>query len=94
MEYSAACSASEGAPLRNVTTGQTSELPVTGPFIAIGHDPRTEPFKGQLTLDDEAPYPALASAIRGEGARGQLDAPTPFHMEGHMRSGSRKYWTI
>ncbi|WP_030559694.1 thioredoxin-disulfide reductase [Streptomyces aureocirculatus] len=42
-----------GLTLRNVQTGETSELPVTGLFIAIGHDPRTELFKGQLTLDDE-----------------------------------------
>ncbi|MBA2807513.1 thioredoxin-disulfide reductase [Streptomyces sp. KM273126] len=39
--------------LRNVKTGETSELPVTGLFIAIGHDPRTELFKGQLDLDEE-----------------------------------------
>ncbi|MGW1890306.1 thioredoxin-disulfide reductase [Streptomyces sp. NPDC002004] len=39
--------------LRNVKTGTTSELPVTGLFIAIGHDPRTELFKGTLDLDDE-----------------------------------------
>ncbi|MFD7294217.1 thioredoxin-disulfide reductase [Streptomyces sp. NPDC059897] len=43
----------EGLTLRNLKTGETSELPVTGLFIAIGHDPRTELFKGQLTLDDE-----------------------------------------
>ncbi|MBB5934113.1 thioredoxin-disulfide reductase [Streptomyces zagrosensis] len=42
-----------GLTLRNRTTGETSELPVTGLFIAIGHDPRTELFKGQLDLDDE-----------------------------------------
>ncbi len=42
-----------GLTLRNVRTGETSELPVTGLFIAIGHDPRTELFKGQLDLDDE-----------------------------------------
>ncbi|RLV01427.1 thioredoxin-disulfide reductase [Streptomyces griseocarneus] len=42
-----------GLTLRNVKTGETSELPVTGLFIAIGHDPRTELFKGQLELDDE-----------------------------------------
>ncbi|MEV7194962.1 thioredoxin-disulfide reductase [Streptomyces sp. NPDC093510] len=42
-----------GLTLRNLKTGETSELPVTGLFIAIGHDPRTELFKGQLTLDDE-----------------------------------------
>ncbi|MBL1096247.1 thioredoxin-disulfide reductase [Streptomyces coffeae] len=42
-----------GLTLRDVKTGATSELPVTGLFIAIGHDPRTELFKGQLNLDDE-----------------------------------------
>ncbi|MEV0638109.1 thioredoxin-disulfide reductase [Streptomyces sp. NPDC050619] len=39
--------------LRNVKTGELSVLPVTGLFIAIGHDPRTELFKGQLELDEE-----------------------------------------
>ncbi|MFE7183441.1 thioredoxin-disulfide reductase [Streptomyces erythrochromogenes] len=42
-----------GLTLRNTTTGETSELPATGLFIAIGHDPRTELFKDQLDLDDE-----------------------------------------
>jgi len=42
-----------GLTLRNLKTDETSELPVTGLFIAIGHDPRTELFKGQLNLDDD-----------------------------------------
>ncbi|MCF3960944.1 thioredoxin-disulfide reductase [Streptomyces fuscigenes] len=42
-----------GLTLRDTQTGETSELPVTGLFIAVGHDPRTELFKGQLDLDDE-----------------------------------------
>jgi thioredoxin reductase (NADPH) len=42
-----------GLTLRNLKTGETSDLPVTGLFIAIGHDPRTELFKGQLDLDEE-----------------------------------------
>ncbi|MCX2179160.1 thioredoxin-disulfide reductase [Streptomyces sp. SKN60] len=42
-----------GLTLRNTKTGETSELPVTGLFIAVGHDPRTELFKGQLDLDAE-----------------------------------------
>lgn len=42
-----------GLTLRNTKTGATSELPVTGLFIAVGHDPRTELFKGQLELDEE-----------------------------------------
>lgn len=39
--------------LRNTKSGETSELAVTGLFIAVGHDPRTELFKGQLDLDGE-----------------------------------------
>ena len=42
-----------GLTLRNTKTGETSELPVTGLFIAVGHDPRTELFTDQLDLDDE-----------------------------------------
>ncbi|MBT2480734.1 thioredoxin-disulfide reductase [Streptomyces sp. ISL-94] len=42
-----------GLTLRNTKTGETSELPVTGLFIAVGHDPRTELFKDQLELDAE-----------------------------------------
>jgi thioredoxin reductase (NADPH) len=38
--------------LTNVRTGATSELPVTGLFIAIGHDPRSELLRGQVELDD------------------------------------------
>ncbi|WP_406437922.1 thioredoxin-disulfide reductase [Streptomyces sp. NBC_00631] len=49
-----------GLKLRNVKTGELSDLAVTGLFIAIGHDPRTELFKGQLDLDEEG-YLKVAS---------------------------------
>jgi len=42
-----------GARLRNVQTGETKTLDVTGVFVAIGHDPRSELFKGQVELDDD-----------------------------------------
>ncbi len=42
-----------GLTLRNTKSGETSALAVTGLFIAVGHDPRTELFKSQLDLDDE-----------------------------------------
>ncbi|MFI2312523.1 thioredoxin reductase [Streptomyces sp. CB00072] len=42
-----------GVVLRDTLTGKTRELAATGLFIAIGHDPRTELFTGQLDLDDE-----------------------------------------
>jgi thioredoxin reductase (NADPH) len=39
--------------LRNLKTGAEADLAVTGLFIAIGHDPRSELFDGQLDRDDE-----------------------------------------
>ena len=53
-----------GLQLRNLKTGETSELPVTGLFIAIGHDPRTELFKGQLDLDEEGYLKVEAPSTR------------------------------
>ena len=42
----------EGLRMRNNTTGTTEEIPITGLFIAIGHKPNTDIFKGQLNMDD------------------------------------------
>jgi thioredoxin reductase (NADPH) len=42
----------EHLKLRDVETGSTSELVVTGVFVAIGHDPNTKLFREQLELDD------------------------------------------
>lgn len=42
-----------GITLRDTETGETRELPVTGLFVAIGHDPRNELVKGVVELDDE-----------------------------------------
>ncbi|HEX3087599.1 MAG TPA: thioredoxin-disulfide reductase [Ilumatobacteraceae bacterium] len=42
----------EGAIVRNVVSGETTTLPVTGLFVAIGHRPNTDLFKGVLDMDD------------------------------------------
>lgn len=42
----------EGAEVTDVLTGETSVLPVTGLFVAIGHQPNTELFKGVLDMED------------------------------------------
>ncbi|MGW1364271.1 thioredoxin-disulfide reductase [Streptomyces chartreusis] len=49
-----------GLTLRDTVTGETSELPATGLFVAIGHDPRTDLVTEQLDLDDEG-YLKVAS---------------------------------
>jgi thioredoxin reductase (NADPH) len=42
-----------GLTLRDTVTGELRELPVTGLFIAIGHDPRSELVRGQVSLDEQ-----------------------------------------
>ncbi|HEX9033335.1 MAG TPA: thioredoxin-disulfide reductase [Streptosporangiaceae bacterium] len=65
-----------GLRLRNVKTGEESTLPVTGIFVAIGHDPRSELFKGQLATDDDGylvvEQPSTRTAIPGVFAAGDV----------------------
>ncbi len=41
-----------GVKLKNLKTGETSELNVAGLFVAIGHSPNTKLFKGQIDMDE------------------------------------------
>jgi thioredoxin reductase (NADPH) len=66
----------ESITLRNTVDGTESELAVTGLFIAIGHDPRSELIKGQVDLDDEGyvvvQHPATETNLPGVFAAGDL----------------------
>jgi thioredoxin reductase (NADPH) len=42
----------ESVKLRNTQTNEITALPVAGVFIAIGHDPNTKSFRGQLDMDE------------------------------------------
>lgn len=53
-----------GLKLRDVKTQQTSELKVDGLFIAIGHNPNTDIFKGQIDLDSHGYIKTEANSTR------------------------------
>ena len=57
-----------GLQLKNRVTGEESTLAVTGAFIAIGHDPRSELVTEQVTLDDEGYV-----LVEGRSSRTNLD---------------------
>jgi thioredoxin reductase (NADPH) len=65
-----------GLTLRDTVTGETRELPVTGLFIAIGHDPRSELLGGQVRLDAEGyvlvDHPSTRTDTPGVFASGDL----------------------
>jgi len=66
----------EGIVLRDTVTGETRPLDVTGLFIAIGHDPRSELLTGQVDLDDDGyvlvKQPSTATNLTGVFAAGDL----------------------
>lgn len=43
----------EEVKLKNIKTGEESQMPIDGIFVAIGHSPMTKIFKGQVELDDK-----------------------------------------
>ncbi|MFI6514525.1 thioredoxin-disulfide reductase [Spirillospora sp. NPDC050679] len=66
----------QGVQLRDRVTGEETRLEVTGLFIAIGHDPRSELFAGQLDTDPDGyllvEHPTTATKIPGVFAAGDV----------------------
>ena len=65
-----------GIVIEDTVTGERRELPVTGLFIAIGHDPRSELVRGVVDVDDEGyvqvDAPSTRTNIEGVFACGDL----------------------
>jgi thioredoxin reductase (NADPH) len=65
-----------GVRIRNVKSGEEFTLAITGLFIAIGHDPRTELFAGKLATDPEGyllvEQPSTRTAVDGVFAAGDV----------------------
>jgi thioredoxin reductase (NADPH) len=65
-----------GLRIRNLKTGQEDVLKVSGVFVAIGHDPRSELFTGQLDVNPEGylqvQHPTTRTNIDGVFACGDV----------------------
>jgi len=65
-----------GLAVRNTESGEGSTLDVTGLFVAIGHDPRSELVRGQVDLDSEGyvlvEAPSTRTSLPGVFACGDL----------------------
>jgi thioredoxin reductase (NADPH) len=64
-----------GVRLRNAVTGNSSELPCAGVFVAIGHRPNTVLFAGQLAMDEKGylhTHNGTATSVPGIFAAGDV----------------------
>ena len=77
-----------GVRLKDAGTGKSSVLPCAGVFIAVGHVPNTQIFKGQLNMD-EAGYLKLESGSRTnvEGVFGAGDCADKVYRQAITAAG-------
>lgn len=68
-----------GIKVKNVKTDQIKTLHVSGVFIAIGHQPNTEIFKGHIELDDQGyivtKHDSTVTSVSGVFAAGDVQNP-------------------
>ncbi|GAB7041328.1 MULTISPECIES: thioredoxin-disulfide reductase [Catenuloplanes] len=65
-----------GVRLKNTVSGETKTMDVTGVFVAIGHIPRSDLFKGQVAMDEDGyvvvDSPSTRTNVQGVFAAGDL----------------------
>lgn len=79
-----------GARLRHSTTGEETQIAIDGFFLAIGHHPNTELFKGQLELDDEGYIKVWGASSKTsvEGVFAAGDVKDPSYRQAITAAGS------
>ena len=86
-----------GVRVRHVRSGETHDLPVEGFFVAIGHDPATAVFRGQLEMDSEGyvvtqpgtTRTSVAGRVRGRRRAGQDLPPGGHRRRQRLHGGPR-----
>jgi len=77
-----------GLRLKNVGTGETSRLDVDGVFMAIGHKPNTDPFKGLMDMDEQGFIKTAGAATSVAGAFAAGDVQDRVYKQAVTAAGS------
>lgn len=80
----------EGVRLKNNITGEKIEIPVSAFFVAIGHQPNSEIFKGWLTMDEAGYLKTLpgTSKTNVEGVFAAGDVQDKIYRQAVTAAGS------
>ncbi len=77
-----------GLKLKNVKTGIISDLDVKALFVAIGHQPNTAPFKGQLDMDETGYLKTSNTRTNKAGVFAAGDVQDPHYRQAISAAGS------
>jgi thioredoxin reductase (NADPH) len=77
-----------GLKLKNVQTGAISDLDVKALFVAIGHQPNTDAFKGQLDMDDKGYLKTQHTRTNRAGVFAAGDVQDPSYRQAITAAGS------
>ena len=77
-----------GLELRNVKTGESSSLAVSGLFLAVGHTPNTKAFEGQIELDDMGFVVTTNTRTSVPGVFAAGDVQDPHYKQAVTAAGS------
>jgi thioredoxin reductase (NADPH) len=77
-----------GLKLKNVKTNAISDLEVKALFVAIGHQPNTDAFKGQLDMDDKGYLKAQNTRTNRTGVFAAGDVQDPSYRQAITAAGS------
>jgi len=77
-----------GLTIRDVESGEQSEVEVNGFFVAIGHQPNTDPFQGQIKMDDRGYIVARNTKTDVEGVFAAGDVQDAVYRQAVTAAGS------
>jgi thioredoxin reductase (NADPH) len=80
----------DGVKVKNIKTGEVKEIPVSGFFVAIGHQPNSEIFKGWLEMDEAGYIKTLpgTSKTNIEGVFASGDVQDKIYRQAVTAAGS------
>jgi thioredoxin reductase (NADPH) len=77
-----------GLRVRNAKSGEALVLPVGGVFVAIGHEPNTAPFRGQLELNEAGYIRTRGVLTNVEGVYAAGDVQDPVYRQAVAAAGA------